>query len=261
MNWIKKIARAILPKAIHLSILCPYLIRRRVLDRTGNKVATGPFAGMLYLDQSVGSVLEPKLLGIYEREINDFVEDLIRYQPDAIIDIGSAEGYYAVGLARRVSKCRVVAFEIDAKGRQLLEELASRNQVLEHIQIEGECTPTKLADSLRPYNHAAIVCDAEGAESHLLNPAVVPQLQTTAILVELHPNKSPGIESLLRNRFELTHKIQVAKQELRSAKDFPYLDFPFQFFPTAYLENAVSEFRQPWKNLMQWFWMVPKSRG
>jgi hypothetical protein len=213
---------------------------------------------MSYLTESVGSVLEPKLLGIYEREISRFVESLVSYRPEKVIDIGAAEGYYAVGFAMRILGSEVIAFEAEATGQRLIEELAGRNGVAERINIRGYCDVDSLSEALDGTGRLAIVCDAEGAELQLLDPAAVPGLTSTAILVELHPRRAPGVKEIIRRRFEATHRIESAKQEPRTALDFPFREFPVSFFPSAYVENAVSEFRQPWEDLMEWFWMVPK---
>ena len=86
--------------------------------RTGGRVRSGPFAGMRYVDTSVGSCFIPKLLGTYECELASKVEWICRQQPKLIIDIGAAEGYYAIGLAIRMPNARVVAFEQDRQGRR-----------------------------------------------------------------------------------------------------------------------------------------------
>ncbi len=82
-------------------------------SRTADRVRAGPFAGMRYVDTSVGSCFIPKLLGTYERELASKVEWICRQQPELVVDIGAAEGYYAIGLAMRIPAARVVAFELD----------------------------------------------------------------------------------------------------------------------------------------------------
>jgi len=261
MSLFKRVIRAIIPPSLHLSTLCPQLIRKQVIHATKGQIATGPFQGMRYVTESVGSVLEPKLLGIYEKEIHPQVEALIAYQPQTVIDIGAAEGYYAVGMALRLPESQVIAFETDPVGRQLIQRLATLNGVIDRIDIRGHCDPSTLLDALTERQRPAILCDAEGAEDELLNPDLIPKLRATAMLVELHPRKAPGVTESLNQRFGSTHHIAVAKQTVRTVQDFPYTDFPMGFMPKAYLENAVSEFRQPWEDLMEWYWMVPKSQS
>src|SRR6266446_5569422 len=72
-----------------------------VRSRTGGRVPKGPFAGMRYIDNAFGSAYVPKLLGIYERELNDCIERACALSFPLIIDIGAAEGYYAIGMALR----------------------------------------------------------------------------------------------------------------------------------------------------------------
>jgi hypothetical protein len=256
-SW-KKIARRLMPTSLQLSIFCPKFINNRVKACTGMRVASGPFQGMHYIQDSVGSVLVPKLIGIYEHELHEVVEELAKSKVSTIIDIGAAEGYYAVGLAIRIPDAQVLAFEIEAEGRNLLAKLAEKNKVSDRIRILGECTVKDFCKARDASSKTAIVCDVEGAESFLLDPDQIPKLREASILVELHPGKSPGINMLLRQRFEASHDIQVIVQEPRGAADFPYQSFPINLFPKAYLENAVSEFRQPWEEIMNWFWMVPK---
>ena len=66
------------------------------------RVASGPFAGMRHGDIAVGSVLTVKLLGTYEKELWPIIDQIIATAYPLIIDIGAAEGYYAVGLAMRI---------------------------------------------------------------------------------------------------------------------------------------------------------------
>src|ERR1700722_2566319 len=79
-------------------------------QQTSCRVRTGPFAGMRYGSVSVGSAYIPKLLGIYERELSSFIEAACLKRPDLIVDVGAAEGYYAVGLAVRNPTAKVIAF-------------------------------------------------------------------------------------------------------------------------------------------------------
>ena len=71
-----------------------------VRERTGCSVTSGPFAGMRYIDASFGSAYIPKLLGTYEQELSNVLAGIIAKRPKAVVDVGAAEGYYAVGLAR-----------------------------------------------------------------------------------------------------------------------------------------------------------------
>ena len=71
------------------------------LRHYGTRVLQGPFAGMNYLNRSHNSEFVPKLLGSYEAELSEVLEQIIAHDYRLIVDVGFAERYYAVGLARR----------------------------------------------------------------------------------------------------------------------------------------------------------------
>ena len=91
----------------------------------------------------------PMLLGTYECELNPAVETICEAGCDRIIDIGAAEGYYAVGMALRNPGVPLVGFEMNASVRYYLRRLARRNGVRPRIKILGECTPPALRDRAR----------------------------------------------------------------------------------------------------------------
>ncbi len=121
---------------------------KRLQKQSQGRILGGPFRGMKYLDQSVGSVLLAKILGTYELELHSVIERICQSEYDLIIDVGAAEGYYAVGLAMRCRNSRVVAFEMEATGRDLLAQLAASNNVSKRIHIEGICTLDALTQAL-----------------------------------------------------------------------------------------------------------------
>jgi hypothetical protein len=215
---------------------------------------------MQYIEQSFASVLEPKLLGIYERELHEIVEEAVAADFTKIVDVGAAEGYYAVGLALRLPKAKVWAFETDERARSLIRLIAERNNVSDRVHATGLCRTEDLAAIIQGNEKTLVVCDVEGAEATLLNPQLIPGLRDSCLIVEVHTKTAPGVVEILRNRFSSTHHIRTIEQQARTELDYPYQSFPVHFFPKAYIENSVSEFRQPWQNWMSWFWMKPKNR-
>lgn len=76
----------------------------------GNIVASGPFAGMrLHPEYSE----LPKFLGTYEANLHPAIRRLTARRYDVILNIGCAEGYYAIGFARAVPGAQVQAFDTD----------------------------------------------------------------------------------------------------------------------------------------------------
>jgi len=235
----KIILRHILPTAVYGLVRHVYLLlskrgrfileherlKSKYIKHAGSRVRKGPFAGMHYLDQAVGSAILPKLAGTYELELMPLVRQIIESGAyDRIIDIGAAEGYYAVGFARSMPVLTVVAFEADERGRQLLGELAERNAVKDRVRIEGFCTVPALSRVVR--SGVLIFCDCEGGEYELLDPVQIPGLCEVDMVVELHDYQDPRITPAMRHRFESTHELFFIDATPRSPSlldDFNFL--------------------------------------
>jgi hypothetical protein len=223
-------------------------LEARFLAVNEAKVQAGPFAGMSYLPQAKGSVLLPKLLGTYEMEIASWIELVVALAPRRIIDIGCAEGYYAVGLARRLPECGVFAFDINQSAQHLCRQLAALNGVEERVHVSGRCSAADLERFAGP--GTVVICDIEGAEGLLLDPATAPALRRTTLIVELHDCLAPGASGLVRSRFAATHALDEEKAEERSSLRLPALA---DFIST---EQALmlSEHRVPGQS---WFLLRP----
>jgi hypothetical protein len=165
---------------------------------------------MRYVSPRLAGTLGPKLFGTYERQLHPFVEELIALEPAHVIVLGSAEGYYAVGLLMRLLNARLTAFEAQKRSREALHELARLNGVDGRLTIRGLADTESLASALIGSEHSVVICDIEGAEDHVLNPTAVTALQSCDILVELHDLYVPGVSRLIRQRFSSSHTIQEA---------------------------------------------------
>lgn len=223
--------------------------------RCGGAVRSGPFAGMKYITESSCSALTPKLLGIYERELHSVIEDILSIPWRQIVDIGAAEGYYAVGFARHFRSAEVVAFEMNPKARKLLKQLAAKNDVLSRLAIQQECSDRELEHTIYPKGNRLILCDCEGAEMSILDPTRVPQLASCHILVETHEFVTPGVTATLRGRFSNTHTIAEILSVERNALDYPFSSLYTAFLPERYRQQAASEHRP---GTMSWLWMTPR---
>jgi hypothetical protein len=219
------------------------------------RVLAGCFAGMSYVEETVGSALIPKLLGTYERELVRVIEEIIRERFEEVIDIGAAEGYYAVGLARRLPAARVHAFEMSERGRALLSEMAMANGVADRVLIKGRCDVADLRDCLVSSRRPVVICDVEGFEATLLDPDRVPSLAHAPLLVEIHETLRPGVGQVIRTRFEITHQIEEIRQAERQIADFPFRTLYTRLLPERSLLDLLSEWRPQG---MTWLWMRPR---
>lgn len=209
---------------------------------------------MRYVSNSVGSAYLPKLLGIYERELAGLIDQACAGKPALIVDVGAAEGYYAIGLTIRNPQSSVIAFEMEPQGRAALIEMAALNNVSDRVCIHGKCEPLDLETALAGTDMPFVVCDVEGYENLLLDPVTVPSLRNATILVEMHDFIHPGITDLLTQRFTPSHHVERIWQEARSRQEFPWRTLATALLPKSYLDWAVSEWRP---ERMSWLWMKP----
>jgi hypothetical protein len=191
--------------------------------RYGHSVQAGPFAGMKYVHRATGSTATPKLVGSYECELHPWIEQLCSQKFDRIIDIGCAEGYYAVGMAWRDKNATVVGFDVDPLSRELCGEMATLNGVADRVSIAGKCTPESLSNAIT--GRTLIISDCEGFELDLLDPVTCPKLVSADMLVELHDVFRPGLTDTLRKRFQHTHTFELVCTQPRVPSQFKSISF------------------------------------
>jgi hypothetical protein len=217
-------------------------------------VRAGPMAGLKYPSfSSVGSSLFPKLAGTYESELVPIISRLnTRYE--VIIDIGCAEGYYAVGLARMFAEATVVAFDADESARNLCYAMAVINKVDDQVQIRGECTSEWIA-ALDRSLPTLIVCDCEGCERYLFDQNNIDALKNADLIVELHPMYQPDVREFLTNLFGSSHHIQFVSSHDDKRK---ISDLPSQYGSLSEIEKLkmVQEGRS-----FSMDWLIAKSIG
>ncbi|MBL8773253.1 MAG: methyltransferase [Phenylobacterium sp.] len=215
----------------------------------GRRIWSGPFVGMEYVDSATEGALMPRLLGTYESELHPHLASLAAEGLDGVIDVGCAEGYYAVGLARMMPDVTVYAYDIDEKARASCAELAQRNGVADRVVVGGEFKP----DGFEAFagRRMLVLVDTEGAELDILRPDLSPALAGMSIIVETHDVFRAGALETLQARFAATHDIVRVDQQPKTFEMPPFLR------PMTHLDQllAVWEWRlQP----TPWLVMRPK---
>lgn len=209
----------------------------------GTVVSGGPFAGMTYAATATEGALIARLLGVYESELHPHLAAFAGEGLDCVIDVGCAEGYYAVGLARLMPDVTVYAHDILERARTACSAMAAQNGVGERVIVGGEFLPE---DFQRFAGRKALVMvDAEGAELDILDPARGPALADMNIIVETHDLFRPETLATLVDRFAPTHDIQRVDQ------DFKSFDRPDWLKELSHLDQLLTvwEWRQqptPW---------------
>lgn len=185
------------------------------------KVLNGPFKGMKYPRLiSFGSVLPSKLLGSYEDELHPLLYRISKKNYYSILDIGCAEGYYAVGFSKLFPKSKIVAFDTDQNAIDFCKEFAQKNNVLSQISFGQFCDEHTLKD----YDFtkkSLILSDCEGYEMNLFTKDNIGNLSKCDVLIEVHDEFDSRIADYLLDVFSSSHKLEIISSKLKSVKDYP----------------------------------------
>jgi hypothetical protein len=174
---------------------------------------------MEYIREAHGSMLLPKLLGTYELEIQGVIEKAIDADYPLVVDIGCAEGYYAVGMALRLPHAAVVAFERDAGARKKCRALATLNGVADRVDI---CEAFHPGDAQQfAGRRALVICDVDGYETEIFRPEHAWFWRSADLLVELHDCGGLPCREAVLGTLQHTHRPTLFPAASRSPSDSP----------------------------------------
>ena len=194
---------------------------RKLVSTNGVVVRWGPFAGLKLPPEAVlASSNCAALVGTYEMELHPWLHQLVPGKYERLVDIGSAEGYYATGMALRTGS-RVDAFDTASIARRLSRSTARLNGVSHLVRMHSFCSRRALLrfSGLRCF----ILSDCEGYETLLFSTDLIRALIRSDFVIELHDGSAPAgsAREILKDRFRETHCVQVVQFRWRSLSDFP----------------------------------------
>jgi hypothetical protein len=226
-------------------------IAERLLDGRPPVVQRGLFAGLRYPSGRTGDIDAPaaKLLGTYEQELTTVFEDALQRVTRTFVDIGCADGYYAVGMPFISPGLTTHAFDIARSARELCAEVAAVNDVAARVRIKGRFSAESLAGL--DVNGALMLCDVEGAEAALFDEALVSRLRHTFVVIEVHEHVKPGLSGHLQSVFASSHDHRVMVQDKRRPQDFAELPLSARELATALGENRPRD--------LHWLVLDPRS--
>jgi hypothetical protein len=220
------------------------------------KVISGVFTGMTLLKDSTWGRGDRggQLLGLYEQEVQTCIHSNCSHY-GTLIDVGAADGYYAVGCLFAGLFDRCIAFEANDSSRRSIRELALVNGVVDRLALNGICNQESLLSlPLEVRRDSFLLVDIEGGEYELLSDAVIAAFQGSFFVIELHPFACADGEAAtvkLCQRFEATHVVERVGQGARN---------PNQFHALMHLHDherwlLASENRGQW---MEWLIAHPR---
>ena len=164
-------------------------ISREVFDKCNGTVQRGLFKGLkLAANPWWGGLdLGSQCLGYYEQEILELISELPDEATRTFIDIGAADGYYAVGmlLTKKAEKC--ICFEASEAGQAAIRDAWILNGAPGELEIYGLANQTALL-SLPKFEDGKTLAlvDIEGGEFNLLTEAVIDKLAGSIVIIEVH---------------------------------------------------------------------------
>jgi hypothetical protein len=207
------------------------------------EVQGGPFRGMKYVDQSAEGCHVPKVIGCYEHELQPFFEAAITTRYDDVVNVGCAEGYYAIGLALRMPGATIHAYDINPGARTMCGRTAERNGVAGRMRIAELFKSTTFRDFAG--RRSLFLIDIEGNEVGLLEGAPDADLAGFDFIIECHDAAPGKISRPLLERFQRTHAACLIAHSL------PVVELPPTLSKLSDLDQllAVWEWRShptPW---------------
>ena len=182
-----------------------------VLEKTGNQIYTGPFAGLVIPDVVRPFMKLAELLGLYESVLHSVFSELINENINDIMIIGGHKGYYPAGLSNLLRPQNMYVFEMDEKFHPMINSWIEANNLSPYHSF-GEATENLLKDWESKIDFLLIDC--EGAEDFLLQPNKFAWQKETSILVEIHHFYNNKILGNLASRFKNTHHLTIIYDDI-----------------------------------------------
>ena len=214
-----------------------------------NTVQEGPFKGMVISEDQFWGAGDKasKILGLYEKEIQNLINQIQEKNNfPTFIDIGGADGFFAVGSVKNnlFKNCEV--FEISKRGRLSIEKSAIKNNVNDQISIKGEADE-KILSLIENINNSVILCDIEGREYDLFSENLIKNMHPSNVIIEIHKNSNISLVEF-ENKFKNLFSITKITQNPRSLKDFSELK-NFNDNNRALLASEGRSYIQEWWHL------------
>jgi hypothetical protein len=220
-------------------------------------VLNGVFKGLRYPNlEASRSALWPKLLGSYELEIQELIEQLCQKKYEYVYNIGCAEGYYAVGFALRISSAKIFAYDSDPVAMRKTRHMATLNEVQDSV-IVGNFFSSNDLETIPQGRPCLILCDCEGYEKQIFTAEGIKYLSNADLLIEVHDFVDITIAASLKELFTESHDLISVKSidDIEKAKTYKFTEAePYN------LEERKMLFAEGRPAIMEWCLFTPKQQ-
>lgn len=212
-------------------------------------VQRGPFVGLRLHPDVVWSAGDTvtKVLGVYEQELHESIFDAISKKPTCVVNIGCADGYYAVGIQRLLPDVPVFAFDIDPRASFDFSKTQELNGT--YARFEQNFDFSSPPPELLEFDSIFFVIDIEGNERDIRSlPSVI--LKKSSMLIEVHDLFEPGLTQKLVEFLSKTHEVKIIPEAGRD----PHTLSELQNYGTLDKYIFLCEFRG---SSMNWLYAQP----
>ncbi|AFJ90394.1 hypothetical protein MYA_6060 (plasmid) [Burkholderia sp. KJ006] len=209
-----------------------FLLSQRLMHATGGVVQHGPLAGFNIGTRATWRASDngSKLLGFYEKEVCDLLAELA-VERETLVDLGGADGFYAVGMVKTGVYQHCHCFEIEDASRENIAAIADANGVRDRVHLYGAATPTFariLTDRGVNLARSTVLIDIESAEFDVLTSDCLQDLRRAHVIVEIHdfmrPHDGKQRYAELLERAAQVFDVRVFTTGLRDPSQAPLLN-------------------------------------
>ena len=150
-----------------------------------------------------------KIYGFYENKIQQKLKDI---NNPILIDIGAADGFFAIGSLKSKICEFCYAFEETKKSRENLSKTAKINNVQKKLSIIGKVTKDNfftLLPSKINFSEVTILCDIEGGEFDFFSDEILATIRCSNIIIEIHKNHNKNLEIDLLERVKKYFDVSI----------------------------------------------------
>ncbi len=219
------------------------------------EVLHGLFSGMKMRGiVSTGSNLYAKLLGCYEEVVMNELTLMLAKNYENLINIGSDEGAYAVGIALKFPNMNIFTFDCNKKAQAQCLKLVQLNNVKNKFVINGCFDFSKIA-GIDDKKKTLFLVDCEGCENEIFTREMLTSFTNADYIIELHYERYPLLLEKMRSIFSETHDIKLltAKSDFEIIKENDFVELDgLSFEQKKYILSERPSFAQ---------WLIAKAKA
>lgn len=237
-----------------------YELSLNLYKEHNNLVIYGPYKGIFFSENNHWGIgdLGPKIIGLYEFEVQNKLLYLVsNFTIENFVNIGAAEGYHAIGIAKKTKIQNFVLYEIDKKGQEILKENIFKNKLKKNIKIENEANLNSICELNKEldFSKTLFLIDIEGSELELFNDEILRLLKNSFLIIENHKfllseEKQNKYQELI-NKLNDNFKVEIVRNNGRNVSEIKEI--------SNLSENElmmISTESRP--KMMEWFVLTPK---